>query len=70
MTLLGTDRYFVTGGTGGSCKQIGQNVPWLSAMCGYTLAPQHHEVVVVEDMLLDARCAEAHQAYPLLALYT
>ena len=38
-------------------KQIGQDVPWLSAMCGYTLTPQHHEVLVIEDMLEDARCA-------------
>ena len=57
VTLMGKDRYFVSGGVGGCCKQIGQDVPWLSAMCGYTLTPQHHEVLVVEDMLADARSA-------------
>ena len=50
------DRYYVSGGIGGCVKQIGQDVPWLSAMCGYTLTPQHHEVLVIEDMLEDARC--------------
>ena len=51
------DRYYVSGGIGGCVKQIGQDVPWLSAICGYTLTPQHHEVLVIEDMLEDARCA-------------
>lgn len=45
----------MSGGIGGCVKQIGQDVPWLSAMCGYTLTPQHHEVLVIEDMLEDAR---------------
>ena len=59
--ICAQDRYYVSGGIGGCVKQIGQDVPWLSAMCGYTLAPQHHEVLVIEDMLEDARCARFQQ---------
>ena len=71
----------MSGGIGGCVKQIGQDVPWLSAMCGYTLAPQHHEVLVIEDMLEDARCASrgppvwvtdrpsCHGTTPVLQLY-
>jgi len=57
LSRLVQDRYYVSGGIGGCVKQIGQDVPWLSAMCGYTLTPQYHEVLVIEDMLEDARCA-------------
>lgn len=38
---------------------VGLELPWLLGICGYTLEPEHHEVLVVEDMTADARfCAE------------
>ncbi len=34
----------------------GNSVPWMQAHCGHVLVPAHHEVFVVDDLHLDARC--------------
>ena len=47
--------YFIASETG-LLGLAGAQVPWVSAMCLHTLMPKHSEVLVVEDMLEDARC--------------
>ena len=41
----------------------GNSVPWMQAHCGHVLVPAHHEVFVVDDLHLDARCRVCRLVY-------
>lgn len=47
------------------CSQVGLRPP--PNLCNWTLVPSSHQVLVVEDTMLDARCAAAaHASLPVL----
>ena len=43
-----------------ACPQVGLRPP--PNLCNWTLVPSSHQVLVVEDTMLDARCAAAAHA--------
>jgi hypothetical protein len=56
-TLLESDRIFISSSVGGFIPP-GAEVEWKNlTMCGWVLTPENNEVLVVEDMKCDARCA-------------
>ena len=57
VTLVSRQRHmYVANATAGKAWALGMEIPWTASGCGFTLVPQHHEVLVVPDMHADARC--------------
>lgn len=55
VSLVDGHQGYCCNGAGAVKEFSGGTLPWLTTICGFTLNPQQHEVLVVEDLHAEAR---------------